>query len=66
MDSARVNPENYCDDKPTTVCNYCIVGPSKTKDYYYDCELETFINKTLTYPKGECSKFSVRTKGICQ
>ena len=63
MDSARVDPENYCDAKPTKVCNYCITGPSTSKDYFYDCEFKS--QKTLNYPKGKCSKFNIRTNGFC-
>ena len=71
-----VKPDDYCKrwkpKRSTLVCNYCILGPwMETEDDvevkvpgYYNATLIS-SNRTLHWPKGDCNKYTVRTKGFC-
>ena len=67
-----VKPDDYCKrwkpKRSTLVCNYCILSPwmddGDAVPGFYNASLVS-SNRILHWPKGDCNKYTVRTKGFC-
>jgi len=49
-------------EKFNKVCKYCITEPDLEIGWY---KTELVNEMQFTYPKGACSKYAIRTGGLC-